>query len=115
MAESFKNRLKTGFFGDSKPGTPSKAPDVKVDYPQERDMVAPGHYAIRISGATAQTEVSINGGKWQGCRFADGYHWFDWYPEKAGTSKITARTQGSGGGWKSSAERTCVVLAPRKV
>lgn len=68
---------------------------VSIDYPQLNETVRVGHYAVRISGpAHAKVEVSINGGTWQTCRQADGYYWFDWWPNDAGEFRLAARING---------------------
>jgi hypothetical protein len=77
-----------------------------IDYPSEGDRVIQGHYAVRISAASGPVDVSINGGEWQSCREANGYFWFDWWPETTGKQKITARQS------KKTAARACTVIAP---
>jgi hypothetical protein len=110
MVEAFKTQVKT-LFGSSK-SNPTVS--VSVDFPKEKEVVNQGHYAIRISGdVSGRAEVQINGGEWKVCRIADGYHWFDWYPQKAGPSKISARIRQGASAWVTSSERTCTVTTSR--
>ncbi|MCX5778023.1 MAG: hypothetical protein NTU66_02205 [Elusimicrobia bacterium] len=63
-----------------------------IDFPIENETVSGLHYAIRI-GASSNgiVELSINNGPWEGCRFTDGYWWYDWGYYLPGTAKISAR------------------------
>ena len=111
MANGYKTQKKMGFFGASH-GTPKVS--LAIDYPKERDVVLPGHYAVRVSGgAGSLPEVSINGGEWKACRFAEGFHWFDWFPAQKGTCKILARARSGTDAWVTSAERSCTVTPPK--
>ena len=88
-----------------KPAAPSKKPC--VDYPQAGEKVQRGHYAVRISSAGSECQISINEGDWQDCRHADGFAWFDWQPETAGSHRISVRTR-QGAKWVK-ADRSCEV------
>ena len=89
--------------------------DVVIDYPKEEELVAPGHYAIRISGLPeAQVEISINESEWQGCRTALGFYWFDWAPSKPGEQIINARLRVGKNRWKNAEQRYCRVVNPKK-
>jgi hypothetical protein len=80
-----------GIKNRSKKSTPESAPT--IDYPTENEQIFPGHYAIRVS-SSGPVEVSINEGPWEVCREANGYFWFDWWPEKSGKFKIAVRIAG---------------------
>ena len=94
-------------------GTKKKAASptaVLIDFPKEGETVFPGHYAIRIAAQpNAHVECCINEGDWTACRTADGFYWFDWFPNQAGESKITVRFKDEKGRWKTSTKRTCVI------
>ena len=36
-------------------------------------------------------QVSINGGEWQNCRYANGYWWFDWWNFNTGNFYLEAK------------------------
>ncbi|MDI6641089.1 MAG: hypothetical protein QME68_02100 [Elusimicrobiota bacterium] len=89
---------------------------VVIDYPQENEVISHPDYAIRISASdTSDTivEVSIDGGDWRKCRYADDgsgafYWWFDWSNYPVGEHKIIARIcSNSGRTLKKSDIRTC--------
>jgi hypothetical protein len=79
-----------------------------IDYPQAGEKVLRGHYSIRISGGSGDCQAAIDGGDWQSCRTADGYHWYDWSPEKTGSHRISVRVR-SGHKWVK-VQRTCRVV-----
>jgi hypothetical protein len=94
---------------------PTGAADIAIDFPREEELVNPGHYAIRISGVpNAEVQISINNGEWQGCRASIGHYWFDWAPAKAGEVVINARQRVGKGRWKSSDQRFCRIVGPKK-
>jgi hypothetical protein len=80
---------------------------LNIDYPQPGEKVQRGHYAVRISADGAQCQVSVDDDSWQDCRVADGYSWFDWTPEKAGSHRIAVRAR-AGSKWVKT-ERVCAV------
>ncbi|MBI5203271.1 MAG: hypothetical protein HY925_16895 [Elusimicrobia bacterium] len=67
-------------------------PAVRVDFPAEGEVAAPGGYTLRISAApeTEDVEVSLDGGDWVCCREALGYWWFDWTDYKPGEHTLVA-------------------------
>lgn len=86
-----------------------KAPPLSVDFPTEGELVFPGHYAVRVQALdAASVEIAVDGGGWNACREALGYHWFDWNPSEPGSHEIVARAQ-VGGRWKKSKARACIV------
>lgn len=83
---------------------------IAIDYPAEKDQIVHGHYAIRVSSAGNEAvEISIDGGPWDVCRFASGYFWYDWWPEKTGKHEIEVRLAGNP---KKTVARACRVAAP---
>lgn len=94
-----------GLIGRTKQDSQDAGPN--IDYPQAGEKVLAGHYAIRISGCTAECEVAIDDGEWQPCRSADGFNWYDWTPIAAGRYRISARVRG-GNKWIK-VQRTCEV------
>jgi hypothetical protein len=84
-----------------------------VDFPVEGERILPGHYAIRINApAEERVEVSIDGGDWQECRSAVGFHWYDWQPTKSGRHTVCARSMRPGTrSAKRSEVRSCFVQA----
>lgn len=98
----------------AEPQSPSVATDIHIDYPREEELIIPGHYAVRLSGAPdAQVELSINDGDWTGCRTAVGYYWFDWEPSKAGEYTLLARQKVGKGRAKKSEPRFCRVVGKK--
>jgi hypothetical protein len=89
---------------EEKPAAKSK---VSIDYPQEGELVHRGHYSIRISGGNGECQAAVDGTDWQNCRSDAGFSWFDWFPESAGTHRITVRSRVSGKWVKT--ERVCDV------
>jgi hypothetical protein len=88
--------------------------EINIDYPQTNEIIMPGHYAIRISGAPqTNVDVSINGGEWKPCRPDVGFYWLDWWAEP-GDVKLVARFQTPDKEWKKSKERKVVVAGPGK-
>ena len=71
---------------------------VVIDYPQEKETISCPEYTIRVGPVNSSVvEVSIDGGEWNICRFAEGYWWFDWANYPAGKHKITARVRSDKG------------------
>jgi hypothetical protein len=68
-------------------------PTLEIDYPSDEAIVAPGHYAVRLSSseALAEAEVSIDRGPWQPCRHACGFWWYDWRGGSPGSHAVAAR------------------------
>ncbi|MEK6544101.1 MAG: hypothetical protein AABZ44_06685 [Elusimicrobiota bacterium] len=89
---------------------------VTVDYPQQGDVVARGHYAVRVTSSGAkEAQVSINDGPWQACREAVGYHWFDWQPTLVGRVTIVARARANAKTeWTTCSPRACIVMERTK-
>ncbi|HVA67040.1 MAG TPA: hypothetical protein VNK24_08980 [Elusimicrobiota bacterium] len=73
--------------------------EVRVDYPQDAEIVVSTHYTYRINAApdAAKVEVSVNGGDWRPCRESLGLWWFDWHGYKPGSHVITARAEKKSG------------------
>ncbi len=85
--------------------------DVVIDYPQEGELVVPGHYAIRISAKPEfDIEISTDGKVWFATRPSVGFHWFDWTPEKPGRVVLSLRAKSGKGRWKDVTERECIIL-----
>ena len=57
------------------------AKDLYIDYPASNDSIYCGHYCFRLGSPSniSWLKISINGGAWQDCRYANGYWWFDWW------------------------------------
>lgn len=57
------------------------AKDLYIDYPNNNEKIYCGHYCFRLGSPSniSWLKISINGGAWQDCRFANGYWWFDWW------------------------------------
>lgn len=65
---------------------------VIIDYPQNNEVIKHPDYAIRIGASeNVNVELSLNGGEWLSCRFADGFWWYDWSINKKGMHNIKAR------------------------
>lgn len=64
----------------------NKKIQVIVDHPAENEVIQSDDYTFRItpSDRVSMIELSINGGKWQTCREALGYWWFDWRAAEPG-------------------------------
>ncbi|MDE2314522.1 MAG: hypothetical protein KGL04_10175 [Elusimicrobia bacterium] len=88
---------------------PRKTPDeVRVDYPQNAEIVLSPYYTYRISVTTpeaAKVALSINGGDWLACRESLGFWWFDWQGYKPGAHVATARADKKNGRFAISAPR----------
>jgi hypothetical protein len=92
-----------------KSAAPEKAalPNVEMDYPQGKEVVSVGHYAVRLSAAgETHVELSVDGSAWSSCRFSAGYYWFDWYPTKAGDVELKFRAKSKNKDWSEPATRT---------
>lgn len=86
-----------------------------IDYPQEGEMVYPGHYAVRIGAPGAEAvELSINEGPWLECRKSVGYFWHDWDAGHFGGCSLIARAKVRDK-WARSASRVCVVASPAPI
>ena len=86
--------------------------EVSIDFPQDGDVVRPGHYAVRVASAGAgQVQVRVGEGEWTDCRESVGYWWFDWSPE-TGPMRLSARARVGKGRWAAAPERACVVVGP---
>ena len=71
------------------------APAVRVEYPQEGEVLLHPCYTIRIgtiSGAN-NVEVSIDQGDWRACREALGMWWYDWSDYSKGEHCLVARSR----------------------
>lgn len=86
--------------------------EVSIDFPQEGDVVRPGHYAVRVGAAGAgQAQVRVASGEWFDCREAAGYFWYDWTPApQDGPIRLAARARIGKGRWAAAIERACVVV-----
>jgi len=75
------------------------ADEVRIDYPQDAEIVISPHYTYRVSVApdAAKVEVSVNGGDWRSCRESLGFWWFDWHGYKPGSHVVTARAEKKSG------------------
>ena len=64
-----------------------------IDYPQNEETVYCGHYCFRLGSTKpcSAMQVSINGGEWQNCRYANGYWWFDWWNFNTGNFYLEAK------------------------
>lgn len=90
---------------------PAKKPGLKVviDYPAEREIVRPGHYAVRLTAAGAtQAQVRFDGDAWSDCRDSYGHFWYDWAPQ-SGRVRIEARARAGKGRWTPVAALDAVV------
>ena len=85
--------------------------EAAIDFPQEGELVTPGHYAVRVSAKPGyDVEISTDGKEWFGTRPSVGFHWFDWMPSKTGRTVISVRIKSGKGRWKKVCERECVIL-----
>jgi hypothetical protein len=83
------------------------APEITVDYPQERELVTSSGYTFRVAArAASRVEVAIDDSAWQPCRQADGYWWYDWSDYMSGKHQVIARIQPQNDGQKSTSQ-TC--------
>jgi len=88
----------------------SSRTSVTIDFPQEKEKIRPGHYAVRITAPEhGVVELSVNEGQWLLCRSAAGYYWCDWYPEETGSVKLIARIKSGKSPWTQSPVRSFVV------
>jgi hypothetical protein len=70
-----------------------------IDYPQENEIVRPGHYSIRVTATgAAQAQVRVGAGDWADCREASGHFWRDWAPTP-GAFALAARARRGKGRW----------------
>lgn len=84
---------------------------VVIDYPEDHEIVRPGHYSIRLTVAGAErAQVRLDGGQWNECRESLGHFWHDWAPQ-AGRVRVEARARAGSGRWSPVAEREVVVTA----
>ena len=72
---------------------------IKIDYPEEGEVIRSEQYTFRISTAVPalRVEISLNGGNWQSCRESAGYWWFDWKKEKTKPKALHARVHDTNG------------------
>lgn len=83
---------------------------VSIDYPQEEELVRPGHYAVRITAAEAgAVDISLDGKGWHACYPSVGYFWFDWQPTGTGQHELLVRLRTPDGHIKRSSVRSCLV------
>lgn len=83
---------------------------LSIDYPQEGDILQPGHYSIRLGASGAmEVQLRIDSGDWRPCREAAGYFWFDWQPGPAGGRVLEARARRGKGRWGKTALRGITV------
>jgi hypothetical protein len=94
----------------AKPASPKKkALSVAIDYPEEGEVVRPGHYTVRLTAAGAgQAQCRLDGEGWLDCREAVGHFWLDWSP-RAGEVRLEARARAGKGRWAVSPARVVVV------
>jgi len=73
--------------------TKTNCKNICVDYPQNEETVYCGHYCFRLGSRKpcSAMQVSINGGEWQNCRYANGYWWFDWWNFNTGNFYLEAK------------------------
>lgn len=87
------------------------AEEATVDFPQEGELVLPGHYAVRISAQPGfDVEISSDGKEWHPTRFSVGFHWYDWNISRPGRAVLSLRVKSGKGRWKKIGERECVVI-----
>lgn len=89
---------KHGLLSTGVPGLNNFGEEIKsklqVDYPKVGELVARGHYAVRISGCQGDCQIAFTGATdWQNCRRDGAYHWFDWNPTETGAHRISVRTR----------------------
>jgi len=84
---------------------------INVDYPKQNECITSGMYTFRISAGSGlqQIEVSLNGGSWSPCRWANGNWWFDWQASQTGSRVLLARGETSTGEKVVSARRAFTV------
>ncbi len=92
-------KLKTLF---KKRVAPSQNGSIAIDYPKNGEAILPQHYAIRVGSTEDLVEIAVDGGEWQACRKAGGYHWYDWYNISQGGHKCVARMKLDSGKYKKS-------------
>lgn len=87
------------------------AMSITIDYPKENEKVKLGPYTIRVSSqGRGMVQLSLKKGKWEPCRLASGYYWFDWQPEKPGVQKISVRMLSENKKQEAVAERRCEII-----
>lgn len=69
-------------------------PAVRVEYPQEGEVLASPCYTFRIgtSPQANNVEVSIDQGDWKPCRESLGLWWHDWADYSKGEHVLSARS-----------------------
>ena len=73
---------------------PMTVAGIKVDFPQDKEVVTSPYYTFRIEARDAsQVEISIDNSAWQDCRPAEGYWWHDWSGYMSGNHQAVARIQ----------------------
>jgi len=81
-----------------------------IDYPQEGELVSPGHYSIRLTAAGAgEAQVRFGDGPWIDCRESIGHFWYDWAADR-GAFVLAARARIGKGRWALSAARVVRVV-----
>ena len=76
-------------------GTGQSRPAVRVEYPNESEVISHSSYTFRIATTpgTDNMEVSIDGGAWMSCRESLGSWWYDWSGFDKGSHELVARTR----------------------
>lgn len=98
-----------GSDAETVPAERTRNAQLSIDYPERGEEVRRGHYAVRISGCEGECHIAIDDtGGWQTCRTADGFYWFDWNPQHAGSYEILVRAR-LGDKWVRT-QRTCRVV-----
>jgi hypothetical protein len=84
---------------------------VKIDYPEEGEVITSHQYTFRISTGTpgAEVDVSIDGSNWMPCRESLGHWWFDWNTYKSKRHALHARVYAKDGGRYVSSLRRFIV------
>lgn len=74
-------------------------PAVRVEYPQEGEVLARPCYTFRIGTIPEanNVEVSIEHGDWKPCRESLGLWWYDWADYTKGEHTLVARSRISDG------------------
>lgn len=85
---------------------------VKVEFPQENEVVARPSYTVRIAAPLEleRVEMSVNGAEWVPCREAMGLWWYDWSNFEPGLHRLVARVVDENGEILEEVERQVVVV-----
>lgn len=75
--------------------TVRSGPAVRVEYPQEGELLGRPYYTFRIGTIPEanNVEVSIDQGDWKPCRESLGLWWYDWTDYAEGEHILIARTR----------------------